>query len=65
MNVAQTAAALELQSLKAPALHRVWIVFFPDGQEVERKYQHGVPLSRVLSEHQAAVAAVPVGEVGR
>ena len=40
---------------------RRWLVTFPNG-EVLRCYQEPVTLSRVLSEHRAALAAVPMME---
>ena len=57
---AQVAAACESQSLHDPELHRVWMVRFPGGRVVERRYQVGVSRSRVLSEHAGAVDAAPV-----
>jgi len=38
---------------------RAWLVQFPE-LEVLRRYQEPVALDRVLSEHRAALAAVPV-----
>jgi hypothetical protein len=38
---------------------RTWLVTFING-EVLRRYQEPVCLDRVLSEHHAALAAVPV-----
>jgi hypothetical protein len=38
---------------------RTWLVTFING-EVLRRYQEPVALDRVLSEHHAALAAVPV-----
>jgi hypothetical protein len=38
---------------------RTWLVQFPE-LEVLRRYQEPVALDRVLSEHHAALAAVPV-----
>lgn len=40
-------------------LARAWLVTFING-EVLRRYQEPVALDRVLSEHRAALAAVPV-----
>lgn len=37
---------------------RAWLVQFPE-LEVLRRYQEPVALDRVLSEHHAALAAVP------
>ena len=41
---------------------RVWLVHFVDAEPVLRRYQWPVPLSRVLADHRAAVAAEPVKE---
>lgn len=54
-------AALAAQSLRTS--HR-WLVQFENG-EVERKYQEAVTLSRVLSEHRAALAAIPIDDGSR
>ena len=39
---------------------RTWLVLFPDGAEHLRRYQVPVNVERVLSEHHAAIAAVPI-----
>lgn len=49
-------AALAAQSLRTS---RRWLVQFPD-HETERTYQVPVDLHRVLSEHRAALAAIPM-----
>ena len=49
-------AALAAQSLRTS---RTWMVQFPDGEAV-RRYQVPVDLHRVLAEHRAAVAAIPL-----
>jgi hypothetical protein len=49
-------AALAAQSLRTS---RRWLVQFPD-HETERTYQVPVDLHRVLSEHRAAIAAIPM-----
>ncbi|OYD54334.1 hypothetical protein CGK74_09120 [Thauera propionica] len=49
-------AALAAQSLRTS---RRWLVQFPD-HETERTYQEAVDLHRVLSEHRAALAAIPM-----
>jgi len=49
-------AALAAQSLRTS---RRWLVQFPD-HETERTYQEAVTLHRVLSEHRAALAAIPM-----
>ncbi|OYD53058.1 hypothetical protein CGK74_14520 [Thauera propionica] len=49
-------AALAAQSLRTS---RRWLVQFPD-HETERTYQEAVDLHRVLSEHRAAIAAIPM-----
>ena len=41
------------------ASHR-WMVLLPDGLEIERRYQWPADLARVLSEHRAALAAIPL-----
>ncbi|MGL1834939.1 hypothetical protein ACKVEX_15195 [Rhodocyclaceae bacterium SMB388] len=62
-SAAAIAAALEFQSLDAPELHRRWNVYFDHaGAPIERTYQVPVPMSRVLREHAAAIAAVPVAD---
>lgn len=54
-------AALAAQSLRTS---NRWLVQFENG-EVERKYQEAVTLSRVLSEHRAALAAIPLDDGSR
>lgn len=49
-------AALAAQSLRTS---RRWLVQFAD-HETERTYQVPVDLHRVLSEHRAAIAAIPM-----
>ena len=49
-------AALAAQSLRTS---RRWLVQFPD-HETERTYQEAVDLHRVLAEHRAALAAIPM-----
>ena len=49
-------AALAAQSLRTS---RTWLVQFENG-EVLRRYQVPVTLDRVLSEHRAALAALPL-----
>lgn len=49
-------AALAAQSLRTS---RRWLVQFPE-HEIERAYQERVDLHRVLSEHRAALAALPM-----
>lgn len=39
---------------------RYWLVQLPDGREIVRRYQEPVTAERVLSEHIAALAAVPM-----
>lgn len=43
-------------------LARTWLVLWPAIEPTTRKYQEPVTLERVLGEHQAAVAAVPITE---
>lgn len=45
----------------ARILARRWLVQFENGEAV-RRYQEPVDLVRVLSEHRAALAAVPMME---
>lgn len=47
------------QSLRTS--HR-WLVLLPDGLEIERRYQWPADLARVLSEHRAALAAIPIDD---
>lgn len=37
-----------------------WLVQLPDGREIVRRYQEPVTLARVLAEHRAALAAIPM-----
>jgi len=49
-------AALAAQSLRTS---NRWLVQFPE-HEIERTYQVPVDLHRVLGEHRAALAAIPL-----
>ena len=49
-------AALAAQALRTS---RRWLVQFPE-HEIERAYQERVDLHRVLAEHRAALAAIPL-----
>lgn len=49
-------AALAAQALRTS---RRWLVQFPE-HETERTYQEAVDLNRVLAEHRAALAAIPL-----
>ena len=53
----QVRAALAAQSLR---LACIWLVQLPDGREIVRRYQEPVTLARVLDEHRAALAAIPM-----
>lgn len=50
-------AALAAQSLRTSAR---WLIHWRDSSPTVAKYQWRVPLSRVLSEHVACVAAEPL-----
>jgi len=54
-------AALAAQSLRTS---RRWLVQFPK-HEIERRYQWPADLARVLSEHRAALAAIPLDDGSR
>jgi hypothetical protein len=41
---------------------RTWLVLWPEIEPTPRKYQEPVSVERVLAEHVAAVAAVPISE---
>lgn len=43
-------------------LARTWLVLWPAIEPTPRKYQEPVTLERVLADHRAAVAAVPISE---
>ena len=43
-------------------LARTWLVLWPEIEPTPRKYQEPVSVERVLAEHVAAVAAVPISE---
>lgn len=59
---AQIVAALEFQSLRPPRTACRWLVHWLTRSPTIAKYQQPVPLSRVLSEHAAAIAAEPIDE---
>ena len=54
---AQIRAALSAQSLRMSAR---WLIHWRDRSPTVVKYQWRVPLSRVLGEHAACVAAEPL-----
>lgn len=43
-------------------LARTWLVLWPEIEPTPRKYQEPVPLERVLADHRAALAALPISE---
>lgn len=59
---AGVARALEFQSIRPPRMARTWLIHWPNIDPTVKRYQIEVPLSRVLHEHAAAVAAEPIDE---
>lgn len=57
---AEAARWMEFQSLKPPRMARCWLIHWPQIEPTIKRYQDAVPLSRVLQEHAAAVAAEPL-----
>ncbi|AUN94816.1 hypothetical protein [Pseudazoarcus pumilus] len=45
---------------EALRLARVWRIHWPEIEPTTKRYQDAVPLSRVLAEHHAAIAAEPL-----
>ena len=41
---------------------RPWLVLWPEIEPTPRKYQEPVSVERVLADHRAALAAVPISE---
>ena len=41
---------------------RTWMVLWPEIEPTPRKYQEPVSVERVLADHRAALAAVPISE---
>ena len=62
---AAIAAALEFQSIDPPRMARAWLIHWLTIAPTIKRYQVPVLLSRVLSEHAAAVAAEPIQEIER
>ena len=57
---AEAARWLEFQAIRPPTTARTWLVHFAEHDPVVRRYQHPVSLSRVLSDHRAAITAEPM-----
>ena len=47
-----------------PRLARTSLIHWPQIEPTVKRYQHPVPLSRVLADHHAALAAEPIEQGG-
>lgn len=48
-----------------PCRARLWRIHWPEIEPTVIRYQEAVTLSRVLSEHRAALAAIPIDDGSR